>query len=102
MHSSPHDPTNSFRNWSSARTHHSTRQQDWTPETNLYLDYLDHAAATGVSTSKQLSRARFREELRMLCCRPPQPRLVTLPGAAKATYADCWPRVLRAPIAAAA
>lgn len=94
MHSSPNDPTNSFRNWSSARTYHSTRQQDWTPEANLYRDYLDHAAAAGVATSRQLSRTRFREELRMLCCRAPQLRRVQEPGK-PAEHADCWPRVLR-------
>lgn len=101
MHSSANDPTNSFRAWSSARTYHATRPQDWTPEANLYRDYLDHAAAAGVPSAKQLSRTRFREELRALCCRTPQLRRVQAPGRA-AEHADCWPRTLRTPARVAA
>lgn len=97
MHSSPKDPFNTFRPWAKAETYHAPRQQDWTPEDNLYVDYQAHAEAQGIAPSNRLSRARFREELRILCGRLPEKRRVRALGSNQHRYADCWPRVIRAP-----
>jgi len=97
MHSSPRDPLNTFRPWSKAETYQATRQGDWTPEDNLYVDYQAHAEAAGIAPSDRLSRDAFREELRCLCGRLPEKRKVRALGSNQPRYADCWPRALRAP-----
>lgn len=102
MHSSPKDPLNTFRAWSKAQSYQATRQQDWTPEDNLYVDYHAHAEATGVAPSNRLSRTRFREQLRILCGRLPEKRKARSLGSNQERWVDCWPRVLRAPARLAA
>jgi hypothetical protein len=97
MHSSPKDPLNTVFSWFQGRTYQATRQQDWTPEDNLYVDYQRHAEAAGIKPSKRMSRAAFRTELQALTRRAPQNRLAKAIGSSQERYVACWPRVLRHP-----
>lgn len=97
MYSSPRDPSNSVGNWFTDRTAQATRPQDWTPEANLYQDYLKHAASTGVLKKDQLGIRAFSAEIRAICRRQPRKSMAArFPGGA-ATLVYFWPRVIRAP-----
>lgn len=97
MRTSPKDHLNTFGAWSKAQTYQAVRQQDWTPEDNLFVDYHAYAEACGLSPSKRLSRTAFREELRCICGRLPERRKARAIGSNLDRYVDHWPRVLRAP-----
>lgn len=95
MYVSPTDPLNSVHDWFQARTHQAERPQDWTPEADLYADYLRHAEAAAIAKSRRLSRKAFGIELRGLIRREPQSRLAQAQVGIPAKHEPFWPRVLR-------
>lgn len=97
MRTSHKDHMNTFGAWSKAQTFQATRQQDWTPEDNLWVDYQAYAEACGIAPSKRLSRTAFREEMRCLCGRLPEKRKARAIGSSTDSYVPHWPRVLRSP-----
>lgn len=95
MYVSQTDPLNSVFAWFEARTYHADKPQAWTPEADLYADYLQHAAALKVAVRKRLGPSAFSAELAGLMRRQPQLRAVTRPGSVNQDLAPFWPRVLR-------
>ncbi len=96
MYVSPTDPLNSVHDWFQARTYHAPRQQDWTPEADLFLDYHRHAEAAGIRPSKRLGAKAFAAELHGLTRRQPQSRLARPINGGPERHLPFWPRTLRA------
>ncbi|MCZ4340602.1 hypothetical protein O4H52_03215 [Sphingomonadaceae bacterium G21617-S1] len=95
MYVSPKDPLNSVHDWFQARTYQAVRPQHWTPEANLYADYLRHAEAAGVAKSRRVGPVNFATEMRGLMRREPQRRLATRVVGTAGQMVPFWPRVLR-------